>query len=369
MIDQYLFQQCFRAFESFIEEKSRTRFRSFASNPYTHENEGYKYNVCQVGQSKLQFTKWNKSAFGDGIIAKSVVQAIEQQHNNLVEWRGKYGPDKLPHRLLFKLEKHSPELSQLEATIYSLYHDDNDESIFTELVHIFGKKYSLLAYLFFLKDRSKYLPIAPVQFDSAFALLGVDFSTSHKCSWENYSSYLELIQDVQNLLNQYLASETSLLDAHSFLWIIASHISEIKDDAEMVEYKEISQTEREAITKARIGQGRFRKHLIDYWRQCAVTNCGELNLLKASHIIPWSKATLSDRINPYNGLLLSPSLDAAFDSGYISFDDKGHIVISKSLSDGDREALGLSVGMNLRKIDTRHKRPLEYHRGNVFIQG
>ncbi|RKY67696.1 MAG: HNH endonuclease, partial [Candidatus Latescibacterota bacterium] len=30
----------------------------------------------------------------------------------------------------------------------------------------------------------------------------------------------------------------------------------------------------------------------------------------------------------YNGLLLSPNLDACFDSGFISFDDAGNILIS-----------------------------------------
>jgi len=38
-------------------------------------------------------------------------------------------------------------------------------------------------------------------------------------------------------------------------------------------------------------------------------------------------ATLTERLNLYNGLLLSPALDACFDTGYISFDDQGGILI------------------------------------------
>jgi hypothetical protein len=46
-----------------------------------------------------------------------------------------------------------------------------------------------IAYLYFLKDFSRYVPIAPNYFDQAFEMLGVVFVTSHKCSWVNYSTY------------------------------------------------------------------------------------------------------------------------------------------------------------------------------------
>ena len=49
--------------------------------------------------------------------------------------------------------------------------------------------------------------------------------------------------------------------------------------------------EREALVKARIGQGRFRDALIDHWGSCAVTEVADQDLLRASHIIPWSEAS------------------------------------------------------------------------------
>ena len=54
----------------------------------------------------------------------------------------------------------------------------------------FGAKYDLLAYLFFIKDCSRFLPIRAKEFDKRFELLGVDFKTSFKCSWENYAQYI-----------------------------------------------------------------------------------------------------------------------------------------------------------------------------------
>jgi 5-methylcytosine-specific restriction protein A len=57
-------------------------------------------------------------------------------------------------------------------------------------------------------------------------------------------------------------------------------------------------------------------------------------LLKASHIKPWRDSDNAERLDIYNGLLLIPNLDSAFDKGYISFDDGGKIIISDMIKDG-----------------------------------
>jgi 5-methylcytosine-specific restriction protein A len=93
-----------------------------------------------------------------------------------------------------------------------------------------------------------------------------------------------------------------------------------------------------------------------------VTGCAEVGLLRASHIKPWSEANLHERLSLYNGLLLSPALDAAFDCGYISFDDKGRILISPRLNGADAEALGIHDQMGLSRIESEHKRYLAMHR-------
>ena len=96
--------------------------------------------------------------------------------------------------------------------------------------------------------------------------------------------------------------------------------------ADVAEYLALSKSERDAIIKARIGQGGVRQSLIEYWSSCAVTGCANTQLLRASHIKPWKVADLKERLSLYNGLLLSPALDACFDAGYISFDDQGKCV-------------------------------------------
>jgi len=100
-----------------------------------------------------------------------------------------------------------------------------------------------------------------------------------------------------------------------------------------------------------------------------VTACQDRRLLRASHIKPWSKSSPQERLCLYNGLLLSPHLDACFDRGLVSFDDAGRMLISRELRRKDLEALGLDSEMRLceSKIDPRHGTFLAYHRENVYL--
>lgn len=131
-------------------------------------------------------------------------------------------------------------------------------------------------------------------------------------------------------------------------------------------YKNLSKTERETLILSRIGQGEFRFGLIRYWKKCAVTGCDSLPLLRASHIKPWRDSDNTERLDTYNGLLLAPYLDSAFDRGYISFDNNGEILISGKLNNDSKNKLGIHSGMKLRRVEESHHKYLEYHRQEVF---
>ena len=49
-----------------------------------------------------------------------------------------------------------------------------------------------------------------------------------------------------------------------------------------------------------------------------VHSLGEVPL--ASHTKPWSACTHVERLDPFNGLMLTPNLDGAFDGGLVTFD-------------------------------------------------
>ena len=366
-IDPYLFEKHFEEFIHFVEEKSSVKFISFTSHPYTEFHEGYKYAIYKNARANLSYQNWDRSNFGNGKIIQSTIAAIELNDNNLLQWQARFGEESRPHHPLHESLAKEQNIEQVERVLFQLYRSENNEDSLNKLTDIFGKRYPLIAYLFYIKDRSRFLPIAPSYFDKTFKLLGVNFKTSHRCSWDNYSTYLNLISDIKALLIHELSTEITLLDAHSFAWILSSQMTDENSLPNVKAYLKLDKTERESVVKARIGQGQFRDALLSYWRSCAVTGCKKPEVLIASHIKPWSESDLQDRLNMYNGLLLSPNLDSCFDSGLISFDNQGEILISHKLHKDDQVALGINQDMRLRKLDPKHVKFLEYHRENIFI--
>jgi len=124
-----------------------------------------------------------------------------------------------------------------------------------------------------------------------------------------------------------------------------------------------SPKEKQILILARIGQGQFRKELIEIWNGCSISNYTDVSLLIASHIKPWCKCENHEKIDPYNGLLLLPNYDKLFDRGYISFDEDGFIIISKRLD--KPEIFGITNNMNI-ELTEDNKRYMKYHREEVF---
>ena len=127
-------------------------------------------------------------------------------------------------------------------------------------------------------------------------------------------------------------------------------------------------TEAERLVVQRVGQGIFRNGLLDYWEgRCAVTGLAEASLLRASHIKPWAACDSdAERLDVFNGLLLAPHLDAAFDHGYIAFTDDRSMRVSLVLREQDAQALGLDRSWRLRSLGEEHLRYLRWHRERVF---
>lgn len=154
-----------------------------------------------------------------------------------------------------------------------------------------------------------------------------------------------------------------------FVFRLAHDLS-AQDDIHMhrQELVDLSETERQAVTKARIGQGSFRQLLLEMWEGCAVTDVRLPNVLRASHIKPWRFSNNKERLDPYNGLLLLPQYDQLFDKGLISFADSGAILRSPALDGIEPAKLGIDVKDKLRALSNQHLAFLEYHRAEVFVR-
>ena len=127
-------------------------------------------------------------------------------------------------------------------------------------------------------------------------------------------------------------------------------------------------TEAERLVIERVGQNVFRAGLLEYWEgRCAISGLSVPPLLRASHIKPWSRCTTdAERLDVFNGLVLAPNLDAAFDCGLITVADDGAVLVSDELSPVDRGRLGLDGEMRVYRLDFGHRAYLAFHREHVF---
>jgi putative restriction endonuclease len=107
---------------------------------------------------------------------------------------------------------------------------------------------------------------------------------------------------------------------------------------------------------------------MDYWEGgCAITGLEVPELLRASHIKPWSDCpTDAERLDVFNGILLAPHLDAAFDRGLISLADDGAVIVSPLLDIPARKILGLTAPLRSRRLSAGHLKYLIWHRKYVF---
>lgn len=123
-------------------------------------------------------------------------------------------------------------------------------------------------------------------------------------------------------------------------------------------------TEAIREVKQRIGQDKYRKALMDYWDgKCAVTGVAIPEALRASHAKPWAECSSDEeRLDKYNGFLLTANLDALFDKFLISFDREGKIMVPDKFNRTELAQLGISSEMKLRKLDVYHEKYLDWHR-------
>jgi putative restriction endonuclease len=172
----------------------------------------------------------------------------------------------------------------------------------------------------------------------------------------NLSIYQERNERGHNMYNSALNKYAEyLLDGFD---------SDIEADVESILSEDnVTDTDKATLIKTRIGQGNFRQKLVSLWGGCAVTGYKDASMLVASHIKPWRASSNIERLDGFNGLLLLPTLDKAFDSGLISFDKAGRILISPLLQ--EPESLGISETMSVN-LKSEHQTYMEFHRDSVF---
>ncbi len=122
-------------------------------------------------------------------------------------------------------------------------------------------------------------------------------------------------------------------------------------------------TERKGLVTSRVGQGAYRQRVILTWEsKCAVTGFEKPEVLIASHIVPWASSTNEERVDPNNGILLSPTYDALFDRHLISFDTSGKIILADSIEIKAFNKIGVTGNEQIRKLNIDNHYYLKRHR-------
>lgn len=121
-------------------------------------------------------------------------------------------------------------------------------------------------------------------------------------------------------------------------------------------------TERSGLVVSRVGQGAYRKSIINRWEnKCVVTGFNNSQVLIASHIHLWKDSNNDERLDVSNGILLSPTYDALFDRHLITFDNAGKIVLNESMRTNEFEKIGVTGKERIVKFNSDNYAYLERH--------
>jgi putative restriction endonuclease len=148
---------------------------------------------------------------------------------------------------------------------------------------------------------------------------------------------------------------------------------EKKFSNELSDIKNLKGEEKLRQIKVRVNQAVFRGIVLrNYNEKCAISGINIPSLLTASHIIPWS-VNENERLNPENGICLSPLYDRAFDRGLIGINKNYAVMVSSKLKKYKIESYYKNYFSHLDglKISVPEKyKPskdfLDYHLDKVF---
>lgn len=165
---------------------------------------------------------------------------------------------------------------------------------------------------------------------------------------EFFNNWEDLAFESQNLLAKFENKDVETL------------VQEEDRDMAFPEGKDLART-----VKTRVNQSFFRRMILTSYNEvCCITGISNVELLVASHIMPWASDE-KNRLNPMNGLCLNALHDRAFDKGLISIDERYNVIVSKKV----KHKLILEYDkkpITLPKRFIPAQQFLDFHRNNIF---
>jgi putative restriction endonuclease len=179
-----------------------------------------------------------------------------------------------------------------------------------------------------------------------------------------------LAEVILGLMGQEVAAITDAANAVKPIEADDLDLWERRLERQLAEDTTVPDTERQAIIRARIGQGLFKERVARIESRCRITSVETPTHLIASHCKPWRDATNEERLNGENGLLLTPSIDHLFDRGFIGFEDNGRLIISPVAHRPSLQLMGIDTEnlVNVGGFTSGQKQFLDFHRNAVLLR-
>ncbi|MGH7553981.1 MAG: HNH endonuclease [Longimicrobiales bacterium] len=323
-IPRLAFEREFSRLTGLVNQADGQPFTSFREG-LPSEWEGYKEIVRKDARRRLALNEWRPSDVGTGRILTRVLEAIEFSGNNLVHWPARRGPKGQSHRALLDARSDTASCRNFEQWFIDLFkRRSGEQAAFEHFRELAGDRYDLIAYLFFLKDWNRFMPIAPATFDQALGLLGLDLVTTRHCSWRNYVQYNDALRGVQRLLRTRVDGGARLIDAHSFCWLLI-RLTPRKAEERRRHYRALVRNyeagDKRIEVWRRTEQTMLRRYVLqgrDSGPCCLCRRKFPIEFLVAAHIKPRSKCTQPEKDDRRNVVAMCRfGCDDLFERGYV----------------------------------------------------
>lgn len=181
----------------------------------------------------------------------------------------------------------------------------------------------------------------------------------------SYLSILKLRNNSNNVFYYFKPFVTYSNDLIGYEQLSKKEATELEE----IDTSKKSIVVKEKLISSRLGQGKYREKLLEDMPFCPFTKINDERLLRASHIKPWIQSNDKEKIDPKNGLILSPTYDVLFDRGFITFKDDGTLIVSPFISPMNQKRLNIKTGKKMQInmfFDKKRSSYMDYHRNNIF---
>jgi putative restriction endonuclease len=172
-------------------------------------------------------------------------------------------------------------------------------------------------------------------------------------------------EDMASVLRALLGGQVEAIENQTLPSLGPEFLDEIAEER-LRERLDLGPAERERLIRARRGQGEFRRNVEAIESDCRLTGLLDRRHLRARHIKPWRDSDDREKLDGFNGLLLSPHVDHLFARGHVSFSDDGELLVSRQLNPAVLKAWRIALPKKVRSFAPEQRAYLDFHRREVF---